>query len=80
MRACEWSLNICYQNLFYLHIQLCLELSLSLLLILPNQKQLLYRTCVLPITLYGFQLWFFKGAPTVKNLSELKKMQQRAAL
>ena len=26
----------CYQNLFYLHIQLCLELSLSLLLILPN--------------------------------------------
>ena len=22
----------------------------------PDQKQLLYKTCVLPITLYGFQL------------------------
>ena len=48
--------------------------------LLPIQKCLLYRTCVLPITLYGFQLWFFKGAPHVKNISELKKMQWRAAL
>ena len=29
----------------------------------PLQKQLLYRTCVLPITLYGFQLWFHNQAP-----------------
>jgi len=36
--------------------------------------------CILPIALYGFQLWFFKGAPTLKNLSELKKMQWRAAI
>jgi len=48
--------------------------------LLSIQKQLLYRTCVLSIALYGFQLWFFKGAPTVKNITELKKMQQRAAL
>ena len=48
--------------------------------ILPLQKRLLYRTCVLPITLYGFQLWFFKGAPTIYNMTELKKMQCRAAL
>ena len=48
--------------------------------LLPIQKWLLYRTCVLPIALYGFQLWFFKGAPTIKNTTELKKMQQRAAL
>ena len=48
--------------------------------LLPIQKRLLYRTCVLPIVLYGFQLWFFKGAPVVKNLAKLKKMQQRAAL
>jgi len=41
--------------------------------LLPIQKQLLYRTCVLPITLYGFQLWFFKGTPIVKNITELKK-------
>ena len=48
--------------------------------LLPIQKQLLYRTCVLPIALYGFQLWFFKGAPTIRNMTELKKMQWRAAL
>jgi len=43
--------------------------------LLPIQKRLLYRTCILPIALYGFQLWFFKGAPTIKNITELKKMQ-----
>ena len=48
--------------------------------LLPTQKHLLYRTCIVPIALYGFQLWFFKGAPTVKNITELKKMQCRAAL
>ena len=48
--------------------------------LLPIQKHLLYRTCVLPITLYGFQLWFFKGISTVKNITELKKIQQRVAL
>ena len=36
--------------------------------------------CILPIALYEFQLWFFKGAPIVKNLTELKKIQQRAVL
>ena len=46
----------------------------------PIQKYLLYRTCILPIAFYGFQLWFFKGIPIVKNITELKKMQQRAAL
>jgi len=30
--------------------------------------------------LYRFNLWFFKGAPIVKNINELKKMQQKAAL
>jgi len=43
--------------------------------ILPMQKRLLYRTCILPITLYGFNLWFFKGAPIIKNINKLKKMQ-----
>jgi len=32
------------------------------------------------IVLYGFQLWFFKGTPIIKNITELKKMQQRAVL
>jgi len=48
--------------------------------LLPIQKRLLYRTCILPIALYGFQLWFFKGTPIIKNITELKKMQRRAAL
>ena len=43
------------------------------------QKRLLYRTCILPIAIYGFNLWFFKGAPIVKNINELKKMQCKAA-
>jgi len=43
--------------------------------ILPMQKRLLYRMCILPIALYGFNLWFFKGAPIVRNINELKKMQ-----
>jgi len=30
--------------------------------------------------LYGFNLWFFKGAPIIRNINELKKMQKKAAL
>ena len=48
--------------------------------ILPIQKYLLYRTCVLLIALYSFQLWFFKSTPKAKNLAELRKMQCKAAL
>ena len=48
--------------------------------LLPLQKRLLYHTCVLPIVLYGFQLWFFKGAPTYFPLQNLQKMQRWAAL
>jgi len=48
--------------------------------LLPIKKQLLYRTCILPIALYGFQLWFLRSTPIVKNVTELKKMQKRAAL
>ena len=52
----------------------------SLCSILSTQKQSLYRTYVLSIALYGFQLWFFKNTPTVKNLLESKKMQCRATV
>jgi len=40
----------------------------------PLQKRLLYRTCVLPITLYGFQLWFYNYVPMVYHLKALEKM------
>ena len=43
-------------------------------------KHLLYRTCVLPITLYGFQLWYFKGALLYQSIKKLKKIQRKAVL
>jgi len=46
----------------------------------PQQKRLLYRSCILPITLYIFQLWFYNNAPLLYPLKELNKMQRRAAI
>jgi len=46
----------------------------------PLQEQLLYRTCILPITLYRFQLWFYNWAPITYHLKALGKMQKRAAI
>jgi len=46
----------------------------------PTQKRLLYRCCVLPIALYGFQLWFYNRAPLSYPLKILGKMQRRAAI
>ena len=46
----------------------------------PTQKWLLYRCCVLPIALYGFQLWFYNRAPLSYPLKILGKMQRRATI
>ena len=43
-------------------------------------KHLLYRTCILPIALYGFQLWYFKEASLYQPIKELKKMQKKKVL
>ena len=43
------------------------------------QKCLLYRSCVLPIVLYGFQLWFYYKAPLSYLLKTLGKLQRRVA-
>jgi len=45
-----------------------------------TQKCLLYRCCILPITLYRFQLWFYNHAPLLYSLKILGKMQRRAAI
>jgi len=29
----------------------------------PHKKCLLYRSCILLIALYGFQLWYYNNAP-----------------
>jgi len=48
--------------------------------LLPLQKCLLYRSCVVPITTYSFRLWFFAGAPTKAQMLLLAAMQHKAAL
>jgi len=45
-----------------------------------SQKCLLYRSCVLPIVLYGFQLWFYNCVPIAYHLKVLGKMQRRVAI
>jgi len=45
-----------------------------------QQKWLLYRSYVLPITFYGFQLWFYNKALLSYPLKELNKMQRRATI
>jgi len=47
--------------------------------LLPLQKRLLYRSCVVPIATYGFRLWYFAGAPTKAQVSLLVTMQCKAA-
>ena len=41
----------------------------------PLQKRRLYRCCTLPITLYGFLLWYYNKAPNYYHLNILMKMQ-----
>lgn len=81
----DWKLNFHY-HVHYYAIKCLLILNTMKILgnlsrgILSIQKHLLYRTCVLLIVLYRFQLWFFKDALTVKSLMKLKRIQCRAAL
>ena len=46
----------------------------------PIQKCQLYRCCILPITLYSFQLWFYNKAPFLYHMKILGKMQRRATI
>ena len=46
----------------------------------PLQKCQLYWCYVLPIALYGFQLWFYNKAPMLYHMKILNKMQRRAAI
>ena len=46
----------------------------------PLQKWLLYRCCILPIALYGFQLWYYNKALLLYHMKILDKMQRRAAI
>jgi hypothetical protein len=48
--------------------------------LLPMQKRLLYRTCILPMATYGYRLWYHNKAKVKGLMSSLSRMQQRAAL
>ena len=48
--------------------------------ITPLQKHLLYRCCILPIALYGFQLWFYHYASLLYPLKAFGKIQRRVAI
>ena len=48
--------------------------------IIPIQKHLLYRYCILFIALYGFQMWFYNCTPLLYPLKILSKMQRRVAI
>ena len=48
--------------------------------LIPLQKYLFYRSCVLPITLYSFQLWFYNRASLSYSLRVLNLMQQKATI
>ncbi|CAA7267766.1 unnamed protein product [Cyclocybe aegerita] len=45
-----------------------------------KQRRLLYRSCVVPIATYGYQLWYFNGARNKGAMNQLKWMQRKAAL
>ena len=42
--------------------------------LIPLQKYLLYKICVLSIALYGYQLWFYNRAPLSYPLRVLNQM------
>ena len=48
--------------------------------LIPYQKCLSYRSCVLPITLYSLQLWHYNKTPLSYSLKVLNKIQRRAAI
>jgi hypothetical protein len=45
----------------------------------PDQKQLLYRSCVMLVITYGFHLWYFKGTH-IKGLIKAMSQVQHTAM
>jgi len=69
-----------YSNKAILTVKCTKILSNSIRGLNPNQKRLLYKSCALPIALYGFQLWYFHKAPLLYSLKMLGKLQRRAVI
>jgi hypothetical protein len=45
----------------------------------PDQKRLLYRSCMVPVITYGFRLWYFKGARIKGLIKAMSQVQHTAA-
>ena len=78
-------LNFCQHIKYYSNKALstvkCMKMLGNLIYrLLPYQKCLLYRICILSIILYGFLLWYYNKVPLSYLLNELNKIQWRAAL
>ena len=48
--------------------------------LIPHQKCLLYRSCILLIIFYSFQLWFYNKVLLSYPLNKLRKMQRSVAI
>ena len=48
--------------------------------LIPTQKRLLYRSCILPIIPYSFQMWYYNKVSLLYLLKVLRNMQRRAVL
>ena len=48
--------------------------------LISTQKHLLYKTCILPIALYSFPLWYYNNALLLYLFKVFKHMQRRATL
>ena len=70
-----------HQNIKYyankaLSIVICIKmLGNSMYRLLLYQKYLCYKSCILPIILYSFPLWYYNKVPLSYLLSVLNKMQ-----
>ena len=69
-----------YVNKAILTVKCMKILGNSVYGLISHQKCHLYRSCILPIVFYSFQLWFYNKAPLFYFLKELRKMQKRAAI
>ena len=69
-----------YVNKAILTVKCIKILGNSVCSLIPHQKWLLYKSCVLSIALYSFQLWFYNKVLLAYLLKELKKMQRRVAI
>ena len=81
----DWKLTFHQHTNFYSNKAISMVKCMKLLGNSPRginsiQKHLLYKCCILPIALYGFQLWFYNKAFLSYHMKILGKMQRRATI